>query len=56
VHYLISAEDLVRLLLLASHLDTDDEIAGILMRVSKTDMEKQAPALAPEPAPPVRPE
>lgn len=41
--YQIEAADFMRLLLLASHLDTDNEIVGILMRVSESEMQ-QAPA------------
>lgn len=42
MNYQISADDLTRLMLLASHMDTDDEIVGILQRVSKSEMERQA--------------
>lgn len=55
--YEIEAADFVRLLLLASHLDADDELVGILMRVSKADMDRQAsPASDPAADKPVRPE
>lgn len=61
MRYLISAEDLIRLMLLASHLDIDDEIGGILMRVSKNAMEQPGtgPAQADNqaaPFPPAKPE
>lgn len=55
--YEIEAADFVRLLLLASHLDTDDELVGILMRVSKADMDRQtSPATGAAAEKPVRPE
>jgi len=50
--YEIEAADFVRLLLLASHLDTDNEIVGILMRVSEQEMKDPPDKTVEKPAKP----
>lgn len=50
--YEIEAADFVRLLLLASHLDTENEIVGILMRVSEQNMQAAPEETTEKPAKP----
>ena len=55
--YEISAEDLLALALLASHLDTEGEVVRVLMRVSESSMRAGTSASADDaPVPPAKPE